>query len=64
MAIRYAVQADTRDECERALQELCTRLGARPATLPTDAVGRGWLARAIPVPPAADPEPGHGRGPC
>lgn len=60
MAIRYGVQADTREECMRALTDLCERLGAQPATLPTDVVGNGWLARAVPI-PAADraPEPGQ-----
>ncbi|KOV86077.1 MULTISPECIES: hypothetical protein [unclassified Streptomyces] len=53
MAIRYGVQADTRDECMRALTELCERLGARPATPPTDTFGNGWLARAVPADPAA-----------
>ncbi|MGV9756950.1 hypothetical protein ACWDUC_14180 [Streptomyces tricolor] len=60
MAIRYGVQADTRDECMRALTELCARLGARPATLPTDSLGNGWLARAVAV-PSADREPESGQ---
>jgi hypothetical protein len=60
MAIRYGVQADTRDECMRALTELCERLGARPALLPSDTLGNGWLARAVPAPPASEePEPGQ-----
>lgn len=60
MAIRYGVQADTREECLHALTELCERLDARPATLPTDSLGNGWLARAIPTPPADQtPEPRH-----
>ncbi|MGW7786025.1 hypothetical protein [Streptomyces tricolor] len=52
MAIRYGVQADTREECMRALEELCERLGARPALLPSDTLGNGWLARAVAAPPA------------
>lgn len=60
MAIRYGVQADTREECMAALHELCERLDARPATLPTDVLGNGWLARAVPAPPAdRAPEPGQ-----
>ncbi|MFI0233141.1 hypothetical protein [Streptomyces sp. NPDC017086] len=60
MAIRYGVQADSREECLQALTELCTRLGARPATMPTDSLGNGWLARAVLVPPAdREAEPGH-----
>ncbi|MES9522441.1 hypothetical protein [Streptomyces capoamus] len=59
MAIRYGVQADTRDECMRALTELCERLGARPALLPSDTFGNGWLARAHAVPPAEQSEPGQ-----
>ena len=48
------MQADTRAECDQGLRELCAKLGARPATLPTDIIGRGWLARAVPVVPPAD----------
>ena len=55
------MQADSKAECMRALRDLCDRLGARPATMPTDIVGRGWLARAVPTEPAAEePEPGRG----
>ncbi|MFF9002629.1 hypothetical protein ACF1GW_35600 [Streptomyces achromogenes] len=60
MAIRYGVQADTREECMRALEELCERLGARPSALPSDTFGNGWLARARPIPPA-DRAPGPGQ---
>ncbi|MFF7096396.1 hypothetical protein ACFY9A_28975 [Streptomyces rubradiris] len=60
MAIRYGVQADTREECMRALTELCERLGAQPALLPSDTFGNGWLARAKRIPPAGRaPEPGQ-----
>ncbi|GHH30174.1 hypothetical protein Srubr_02580 [Streptomyces rubradiris] len=44
----------------QALTELCERLGASPAMLPSDTFGNGWLARARAVPPAdRAPEPGQ-----
>lgn len=58
MAIRYSVQADTKAECLRGLQELCEKLGAHPVRMPTDTLN-SWLARAVPAPPADQPEPGH-----
>ncbi|WP_318205371.1 hypothetical protein [Streptomyces sp. SCL15-4] len=52
MAIRYGVIGDTREECMQALTELCERLNAQPALLPSDTFGNGWLARARAIPPA------------
>ncbi|MFF7329674.1 hypothetical protein [Streptomyces sp. NPDC008150] len=45
----FMVRAKTRAACERELARLCTLLDARPATLPTDAAGNSWVARAVPA---------------
>lgn len=58
MALRFAVQADTRQECARGLQELCERLGLQPAMLPRLLTDNRWMARAVPAPskaPAGEP---------
>jgi hypothetical protein len=46
----YMVRSRTREGCERELDRLCRLLGAVPTTRPTDAAGRGWVARATPAP--------------
>lgn len=46
------LRGDTRQECQRALDELCHTLGAVPTILPTDRHGAGWIARAVPTPKA------------
>lgn len=46
------LRGDTRQECQRALDELCRTLGAVPTILPTDRHGAGWIARAVPTPKA------------
>jgi hypothetical protein len=50
MGVSYMIRGRTRTECEQALAELCRRLGAQPTLLPTDRIGRGWVARAVAVP--------------
>ena len=63
-AVVYMVRTKSKASCQRELDLLCERMGARPSTLPTDAAGTGWVARAVPArtakAPAADD---HGRGP-
>lgn len=44
----YMVRTTSKASCQRELDLICERMGARPATLPTDAAGTGWVARAIP----------------
>ena len=51
MAIRYSVQADTRDECVEGLERLI-QLDLVPVMLPVQVGGNGWMARAVPRPPA------------
>lgn len=55
MALRFAVQADSEQECARGLAELCERLGLRPAMMPRLLTDDRWMARAVPTlkgPPA------------
>lgn len=49
MAIRYSVQADTRDECVRGLEQLVAA-GLVPVMLPVQIRTDGWMARAVPRP--------------
>ncbi len=58
--VTYMVRAGSKAACQRELDRICDLLGAVPATLPTDAAGTGWVARAIPVPKA--PAENGGRG--
>lgn len=51
----------TREQCQAALDELCQLLGAEPTLGPSDAVGPGWVARAVRKPTAPADE-GQGRG--
>ncbi|MGW0577741.1 hypothetical protein ACWD25_17605 [Streptomyces sp. NPDC002920] len=60
--IVYMVRARSRAACQRELDRICRLLGARPATLPTDSVGRGWTARAVPDVTAPAGESGRGSG--
>lgn len=46
--IVFMVRAKSRAVCQQQLDLICERMGARPATLPTNAVGPGWVARAVP----------------
>jgi hypothetical protein len=60
----YMVRTKSKASCQAELDLLCERMGARPSTLPTDAAGTGWVARAVPArttkAPAAED---GGRGP-
>ncbi|WP_158712438.1 hypothetical protein [Streptomyces sp. NRRL F-5135] len=60
--VSYMVRGATRDACQEALDRLCRLLDASPTTRPTDTVGRGWVARAVPAPSKA-PTAGSSRGP-
>ncbi|WP_327300396.1 hypothetical protein [Streptomyces goshikiensis] len=57
--VSYMVRGGTREQCQRALDELCRLVGARPTILPTDRHGAGWIARAVSMPKA----PAVGEGP-
>lgn len=46
MAIRFAVQADTEQECAEGLQ-LLQQLGLRPAMMPRLLTDDRWMARAV-----------------
>lgn len=59
MGVSYMVRAATREQCQRALDELCEAIGAVPTILPTDRHGAGWIARAVPTPKT----PAVGEGP-
>ncbi|MFJ7998982.1 hypothetical protein ACIQ7D_17800 [Streptomyces sp. NPDC096310] len=52
--VSYMVRGTTRDSCQDALDRLCRLLGATPTTRPTDTIGRGWVARAVPTAEAPD----------
>ncbi len=58
----FMVRAGSQAACLEQLRLLCERMGLQPATTPTDAAGRGWVARAVPQTKAPDAEDG-GRGP-
>lgn len=47
MALRFAVQADTEQECAAGLRLLET-LGLQPAMLPKLLTDNRWMARAVP----------------
>ncbi|MER6738231.1 hypothetical protein [Streptomyces puniciscabiei] len=49
MAIRYSVQADTREECVQGLEQL-VKLDLVPVMLPAQIRTDGWMARAVPRP--------------
>jgi hypothetical protein len=63
MAIRYAVQADSKAECAQGLADLCARLGLVPAMLPAQLGGDRWMARAVPDTTRAPTADADGRGP-
>lgn len=46
----YMVRTKSKASCQRELDRICRLLGAETATEPTDAAGRGWVARAVPAP--------------
>ena len=53
------IRGRTREICQRELDWLRTHRGATATLDPTDLMPPGWIARAIPAPPADDMEPGH-----
>ncbi|MCX5336887.1 hypothetical protein [Streptomyces sp. NBC_00140] len=57
----FMVRAGSRAVCQLQLDLICERMDARPATLPTDAVGSGWVARAVPR--MTEARTGDGPGP-
>lgn len=51
MAVVYAVQGDSEDECARELARICEVFGARPVGRIMQLTGRSrWMARAEPAP--------------
>lgn len=56
MAIRYSVQADTRDECVEGLEQL-VQLDLVPVMLPAQIHDNRWMARAVPRPAARAESP-------
>ncbi|MFB7736189.1 hypothetical protein ACFC08_17750 [Streptomyces sp. NPDC056112] len=60
MALRFAVQADTQQECAQGLKELCAGLGLVPAMLPQLLSDDRWMARAVPKQKAPTAESGRG----
>ncbi|MFB7707911.1 hypothetical protein [Streptomyces sp. NPDC056105] len=60
--VSYMVRGSTRAVCQRELDRICRLLDAVPTMLPSDTVGRGWTARAVPTTKAPDVEDGV-RGP-
>ncbi|NUP15360.1 MAG: hypothetical protein HOZ81_04500 [Streptomyces sp.] len=59
MALRFAVQADTEQECAEGLRQLLA-LGLVPAMRPTLLTDDRWMARAVPGTTKAPA--GEGRG--
>lgn len=51
MALRFTVQGDTKQETAAGLQ-LLLDAGLEEVRPPTDTIGNGWLARAVPKPKA------------
>jgi len=45
--VTYMVRATSKAACQRELDRICLLLEAVPATLPTDAAGTDWVARAV-----------------
>lgn len=61
MSMRFAVQADTEQECAAGLKQLLA-LGLVPAMLPRLLTDNRWMARAVPRTTKAPTEE-DGRGP-
>lgn len=60
--VSHMVRGSTRAVCQRELDRICPLLGAAPTMLPSDIVGRGWTARAVPTTKAPNAGDG-GRSP-
>lgn len=58
--VTYMVRAGSKADCQAELERMCRLLGAQPATLPTDAAGTGWVARAVATKAPAGDETGRG----
>ena len=58
--VSYMVRGKTRAVCQRELDRLCRLLGARATNAPSDSVGRGWVARAVPGTKAPAEDDGRG----
>lgn len=52
MALRFTVQGDTKQETAAGLQ-LLLDAGLETVRPPTDTIGNGWMARAVPAPTKA-----------
>lgn len=61
MALRFAVQADTEQECAAGLAQL-ESLGLQAAMLPQLLTDNRWMARAVPRMTKAPTEDDPGRG--
>jgi hypothetical protein len=60
MALRFAVQADSEEECAAGLQ-LLESLGLQAAMLPKLLTDNRWMARAVPTRKApTEDDPGRG----
>jgi hypothetical protein len=61
MALRFTVQGDDEAETAAGLRLLLS-LGLATRMPPTDTIGNGWMARAVPAPTKAPAENGRGPG--
>ncbi|MFL3869227.1 hypothetical protein LT966_21750 [Streptomyces griseobrunneus] len=43
---RFTVHGSTHDECQQALDDLCSRLDVQVTLRPTNSLGDSWIARA------------------
>jgi len=59
MALRFAVQGDTEQECTEGLR-LLEQLGLRPTMLPKLLTDNRWMARAVPLQTKAPATNGEG----
>jgi hypothetical protein len=58
--VSYMIRGRTQAICRRELDRLCRLLGARETNAPSDGLGRGWVARAVPDTTKAPAEDGRG----
>ena len=59
MALRFTVQGDTEAETAEGLRMLLS-LGLQRRLSPTDMIGNGWMARAVPPPVVKAPAEDRG----
>lgn len=62
MALRFTVQGDDEAETAAGLQ-LLLDAGLEQLRPPTDTIGNGWMARAVPARTTKAPAADGGRGP-